>query len=80
MLGGTTTIPAKITTVSLQLLNPNGSVFATVPFAPFEDLLTSRPAIPWKGFPLPRCPSLSVKEMKCMRTTPRPKRCCNGLR
>jgi hypothetical protein len=42
-LGGTTTIPAKITTVSLQLLNPDNSVFTTVPFAPFEDLTEDSP-------------------------------------
>jgi len=42
-LGGTTTIPAKMTAVSLRLLNPNGTVFATVPFAPFEDLTEDSP-------------------------------------
>lgn len=34
--GGTTLIPAQIDEVSLQLLNADGSVFKTVPFAPFE--------------------------------------------
>jgi hypothetical protein len=43
LLGGTTTIPANITTISVQLLNPNGSVNTTVPFAPFEDLTTDSP-------------------------------------
>jgi hypothetical protein len=43
LLGGTTEIPAKITTVSVQLLNPNGSVFANVPFGPFEDLTEDSP-------------------------------------
>ena len=42
-LGGTTVIPANITTVSLQLLNPDGSVFANVPFAPFEALALESP-------------------------------------
>jgi hypothetical protein len=42
-LGGTTTIPANITTVSLQLLGGNGGVVATVPFAPFEDLTEDSP-------------------------------------
>lgn len=42
-LGGTTVIPANITTVSLQLLNPLGSVAATVPFAPFETLTLNSP-------------------------------------
>ena len=42
-LGGTTTIPAKMTAVSLQLLNANGSVFANVPFGPFEDLIEDSP-------------------------------------
>jgi hypothetical protein len=42
-LGGTTVIPANLTTVSLQLLNPDGSVFANVPFAPFEDLIEDSP-------------------------------------
>jgi hypothetical protein len=42
-LGGTTVIPANITTVSLQLLKPDGSVFANVPFAPFEALTEESP-------------------------------------
>src|SRR5579864_3867684 len=42
-LGGTTVIPAKMTAISLQLLNPDGSVFANVPFAPFEDKLEDSP-------------------------------------
>jgi hypothetical protein len=42
-LGGTTEIPADITTVSLQLLKPDGSVFANVPFAPFEALTEESP-------------------------------------
>jgi hypothetical protein len=42
-LGGTTTIPANITTVSLQLLNAVGNVATTVPFAPFEDLTEDSP-------------------------------------
>ncbi|HEY6351696.1 MAG TPA: hypothetical protein VI636_20025 [Candidatus Angelobacter sp.] len=43
LLGDTTVIPANLSTVSLQLLNPDGSVFANVPFAPFEDLLEDSP-------------------------------------
>jgi hypothetical protein len=43
LLGGTTEIPAKITTVSVQLLNPDGSIFATVPYAPFENLTLDSP-------------------------------------
>ena len=35
-LGGATVYPANIDEVSLQLLNADGSVFNTVPFAPFE--------------------------------------------
>ena len=42
-LGGTTVIPANITTVSLQLLGANGNVVATVPFAPFEALTADSP-------------------------------------
>jgi hypothetical protein len=34
--GGTTSIPAAIDEVSLQLLNADGSTFKVVPFAPFE--------------------------------------------
>jgi hypothetical protein len=41
--GGTTVIPANLTTVSVQLLNPDGSVFANVPFRPFEDLIEDSP-------------------------------------
>jgi hypothetical protein len=36
LAGGTTVIPAKIAEVSLTLLNADGSVLTTVPFAPFE--------------------------------------------
>jgi hypothetical protein len=42
-LGGTTVIPTKITTVSLQLLNPDGSLRASLPYAPFEDLTLDSP-------------------------------------
>jgi hypothetical protein len=41
-LGGTTVIPAKMTAVSLQLLNGDGTVFANVPFT-FEDLTEDSP-------------------------------------
>jgi hypothetical protein len=34
--GGTTVYPAPIAEVSLELLNADGSVFKTLPFAPFE--------------------------------------------
>jgi hypothetical protein len=43
LVGGTTTIPAKIDEVSWKLLNGDGSVFKTVPFAPFEDLTLESP-------------------------------------
>jgi hypothetical protein len=43
LAGGTTHIPAKITTVALQLLNADGSTFTTVPYAPFEDLTLDSP-------------------------------------
>jgi hypothetical protein len=42
-LGGTTVFPANISEVSLQLLNADGSVFTTVPFAPFEKLTLESP-------------------------------------
>jgi hypothetical protein len=42
-LGGTTVIPAKMTAVSLQLLNGDGTVKTNVPFAPFEDLIEDSP-------------------------------------
>ena len=41
-LGGTTAIPAKITTVSLRLLNPDGSLNLNVPFS-FSDLVEDSP-------------------------------------
>jgi len=41
--GGTTTIPAPITEVSLTLLNADGSVLTTVPFQPFEALTLASP-------------------------------------
>ena len=43
LTGGETDIPAKITEVSVQLLNADGSIFTTVPFAPFEDATTDSP-------------------------------------
>jgi hypothetical protein len=42
-VGGTTTIPAKITTVSLQLLNADGSVNQVVSYNPFENLTLGSP-------------------------------------
>jgi hypothetical protein len=42
-LGGTTVFPANISEVSLQLLNADGSVFMTVPFAPFEKVTLESP-------------------------------------
>lgn len=42
-LGGTTVYPANIDEVDLQLLNADGSVFKTVPFAPFENLTLESP-------------------------------------
>lgn len=41
--GGTTEYPANIDEVSLQLLNPDGSVFRTVSYAPFEQLTLKSP-------------------------------------
>jgi hypothetical protein len=43
LLGGTTEIPARLTAVSLQLLNASGSVKTTVPVAPFEDRTEDSP-------------------------------------
>lgn len=43
LLGGTTVIPANLSEISLQLLKPDGSTFANVPFAPFEDKLEDSP-------------------------------------
>jgi len=42
-LGGTTVYPGNISEVDLQLLNADGSVFQTVPFAPFEKLTLESP-------------------------------------
>ncbi|HKV91436.1 MAG TPA: hypothetical protein VJW20_02690, partial [Candidatus Angelobacter sp.] len=42
-LGGTTVYPGNISEVDLQLLNADGSVFTTVPFAPFEKLTLESP-------------------------------------
>ena len=42
-LGETTVIPANLVAVSLQLLNPDGTVFANVPYGPFEDLTEDSP-------------------------------------
>lgn len=42
-IGGTTIIPAQVDEVSLQLLNADGSIFTTVPFAPFEKLTLESP-------------------------------------
>ncbi len=44
LVGGTTNIPAKITEVSLALLNPDGTTHMTVPFtATFDDVMTDSP-------------------------------------
>ncbi len=43
LVGGTTTIPAKITTVSLQLLNADGSNYKLVSYKPFENLTLESP-------------------------------------
>jgi len=43
LVGGTTVIPANLSAISLQLLNPDGSVFINVPFAPFEQLILNSP-------------------------------------
>src|SRR3954447_65699 len=43
LVGGTTTIPAKITTVALQLLNADGSVNQVVSYHPFEDKTLDSP-------------------------------------
>jgi len=43
LAGGTTVIPAKISEVSLRLLNADGSVFKIVSFQPFEDLTLDSP-------------------------------------
>jgi hypothetical protein len=42
-LGGTTVFPGNILEVSWQLLNADGSVFTTVPFAPFEQRFLESP-------------------------------------
>ncbi|HEY1897463.1 MAG TPA: hypothetical protein VGG62_14375 [Terracidiphilus sp.] len=42
-VGGTTSYPANISEISLQLLNADGSVFANVPFSPFERLTLESP-------------------------------------
>ena len=42
-LGGVTVFPGLILEVSWQLLNADGSVFTTVPFAPFEKLFLESP-------------------------------------
>jgi hypothetical protein len=41
--GGTTTIPAPISEVSLTLLNADGSVLTVVPFDPFDSLTLTSP-------------------------------------
>jgi hypothetical protein len=42
-VGGTTTLPAKITTVSLKLLNADGSVNRVISYDPFENLTVGSP-------------------------------------
>jgi hypothetical protein len=42
-LGCTTVFPGQILEVSWQLLNADGTVFTTVPFAPFEKLMLESP-------------------------------------
>src|SRR5215813_2203675 len=42
-IGHTTRIPTKITAISLNLLNADGTLRVNVPFAPFEDLTEDSP-------------------------------------
>jgi len=42
-LGGSTVYPANVDEIALQLLNADGSVFQTVPFAPFEQKTLNSP-------------------------------------
>lgn len=53
LAGDTTTIPAKITEVSLQLLNADGSQFKVVPYAPFEDIVEDSPNFEKARYTLP---------------------------
>jgi hypothetical protein len=43
LVGTSTQIPVEMTQVSLQLLNGDGSTFATVPYAPFSTITTHSP-------------------------------------
>lgn len=43
LAGRTTDIPVQITEVSLHLLKADGTTFADVPYAPFDDLTTDSP-------------------------------------
>src|SRR5262249_7426626 len=43
LVGHTTNIPVRITVVAVKLLNPDGSVFTTVSYAPFERLTLKSP-------------------------------------
>ena len=43
LAGGKTTIPVRVTEVSLQLLNADGSTLLTWPYAPFEDIVSNSP-------------------------------------
>jgi hypothetical protein len=43
LAGGTTVVPARMSFVSLQLLNADGSTFKNVPFGPFEQLMLESP-------------------------------------
>jgi hypothetical protein len=49
-VGGTTRIPTRVTAVSLRLLNPDGSILATMPFGPFEDLVEDSPNFETSNF------------------------------
>jgi hypothetical protein len=49
-VGDTTRIPTKITAVSLQLLNADGSIRATMPFGGFEDLVEDSPNFETSNF------------------------------
>jgi hypothetical protein len=54
LVGGTTTIPAKITTVSLQLLNADGSVKKVVSYNPFESNTLDSPVFEESPFSVGR--------------------------
>ena len=66
--GHKTNIPAKIVSVDVQLLNADGTVFANVPVAPFENLTLNFVECAASQVRLHQCSCDSRENKRCIKT------------